>query len=50
MDHSLVMVKGLAKLSENMSQAMQGNKDVWVVVKNFDKMHSTGERDGDLLQ
>ena len=45
-DHNLVMVKGLGKLNEAMSHAMQGPQDRWVLVKSSDKMWSTGRGNG----
>ena len=37
MDHSFIVLKGLAKYSEAMSHAMQSHPDGWVIVKNSDK-------------
>ena len=37
MDHSFIVLKGLAKYSEAMSHAMQSHPDGWVIVKNSEK-------------
>ena len=52
MDHNLVMVKGLGKLNEAMSHAMQAPppQDRWVIVKSSHKMWSTGGGNGKPLQ
>ena len=46
MDHSLVVVNGLAKLSEAISHSVQAAQDIWVIVESSDKTWFTGERNG----
>ena len=50
MDHSLVTVKRLAKLSEAMSHAVQSHLDGQVILKSSDKTWFTGEGNGKPLQ
>ena len=50
MDHSLIVMKGLAKLSEAISHAVQGHQDKWVIMESSDKTWSTGEGNGKPFQ